>query len=156
MLRISFALGRVHDYNSRKLDGVGGAGVEREYSAGYCDASNLCRFKGEAHKGPPRMTSFHGQTDVEEQRRQQLAAELIRNARSALDEGGYARCLEILKQAAEVPPPAEAAQEIDRLRQAAGEARLRARARAEEAGDRAAQGRRSAAAADTERHAATL
>src|SRR5713226_2864551 len=40
---------------------------------------------------------------AEEQRRQQLAADLIRNARAALDEGDYALCLEILKQAAEVP-----------------------------------------------------
>ncbi|HEV8456891.1 MAG TPA: hypothetical protein VGR44_01225, partial [Methylomirabilota bacterium] len=95
-------------------------------------------------------------TDAEEQRRQQLAAELIRNARAALDEGGYARCLEILKQAAEVPPSAEVAQEIDRLRQAAGEARLRERARADEARDRVAQGQRSAAAAEAERHAPAL
>jgi predicted Ser/Thr protein kinase len=93
---------------------------------------------------------------AEEQRRQQLAADLLRNARAALDEGGYALCLEILKQAAEVPPSAEVAQEIDRLRQAAGEARLRERVRAQEAGDRAAQGQRSAAAAEAERHAPAL
>src|SRR5712691_9668249 len=95
-------------------------------------------------------------SDGDEQRRQQLAAELVRNARAALEEGGYARCLEILKQAAEAPHSAEAAQEIDRLRQAAGEARLRKRVRAEEAGDRAGQGRRSAAAAEAERHAPAL
>ena len=94
-------------------------------------------------------------TDADEQR-QQVAAELIRSARAALDEGGYARCLEILKQAAEIPPTAEAAREIDRLRQAAGEARLRERTRADEARDRAAQGQRSAAAADAERHAPAL
>src|SRR6266705_3086301 len=94
-------------------------------------------------------------TDADEQR-EQVAAELIRSARAALDEGGYARCLEILKQAAEIPPTAEAAREIDRLRQAAGEARLRERTRADEARDRAAQGQRSAAAADAERHAPAL
>src|SRR5438309_3901111 len=94
-------------------------------------------------------------TDADEQR-QQVTAELIRSARAALDEGGYARCLEILKQAAEIPPTAEAAREIDRLRQAAGEARLRERTRADEARDRAAQGQRSAAAADAERHAPAL
>src|SRR6266849_1651667 len=125
MLRISFAQGRAHDYNPRRLDGIGGTGVER-------------------------------MSDGDEQRRQQLAAELVRNARAALEEGRYARCLEILKQAAEVPPSAEAAQEIDRLRQAAGEARLRVRVRAQEAGDRAAQGQRSAAAAEAERHVPAL
>jgi hypothetical protein len=93
---------------------------------------------------------------AEEHRRQQHAAELIRNARAALDEGGYALCLEILEQAAEIPPSAEAALEIDRLRQAAGEARLRERVRAEEAGDRAAQGRRTAAAAEAEPHAPAI
>src|SRR5262249_47012323 len=101
------------------------------------------------------MTSSLGQGDAEEQRRQRLT-ELIQSARAALDATRYAQCLDILKQAAELPPSAGAAPEIDRLRQVAVEARLRERARAEEAGARAAQGQRSAAAADAERHAPAL
>src|SRR6266852_1421752 len=56
---------------------------------------------------------------AEEQRRQQLAAQLLHEARTALDEGGYALGLEILNQAAAIPSPAALVQELASLRQTA-------------------------------------
>ena len=55
---------------------------------------------------------------VEVQRRRQLAAKLAQDARAALDEGNLTLCLEILEQAAQIPPPAEAVEEIASLREA--------------------------------------
>jgi hypothetical protein len=74
---------------------------------------------------------------VEVQRRRQLAARLAQDARAALDEGSLTLCLEILDQAAQIPPPAEAVEELASLREtaeaavAAREAVRRARQEAE-------------------------
>ena len=48
------------------------------------------------------------------ERRRQLAAELVESARAALADGAYALCLEILKQAAEIPPSDDVAMESRR------------------------------------------
>jgi predicted Ser/Thr protein kinase/outer membrane biosynthesis protein TonB len=72
--------------------------------------------------------------EVEAERRRQFAARLVRDARAAIEAAEYSRCLEILKQAEEIPPPAEAIQEIVSLREmaaAAHEAARRARQQAE-------------------------
>ena len=56
---------------------------------------------------------------AEEDRRHQLAVKLVQEARATLAEEAYTLCLEILKQAIEIPPPAEMAEEIAQLRLAA-------------------------------------
>ena len=96
---------------------------------------------------------------AEEQRRRQLAAELLRDARAAFDEGGYALCLEILKQAADISPPAPIDQEITSLHQTAEaalhaqEAARRGRELAEQARDQMAQARRDAQGQDASHYA---
>jgi hypothetical protein len=80
---------------------------------------------------------------VEEERRRQLAAQLLQDAREALGDGGYTLCLEILKQAEEISPPADAVRDIAALRETA-EAGLAAR----EAARRARRGGRARSRAD--------
>ena len=87
---------------------------------------------------------------VELQRRRQLAAKLGQDARAALDEGSLTLCLEILEEAAQITPPAEAVQGIASLREvaeaavAAREAVRRAQQEAEGAGAHMEQVRRAA------------
>jgi predicted Ser/Thr protein kinase len=79
------------------------------------------------------------------ERRGQLAGKLVQDARAAVDASEYTLGLEILKQAAEIPPPAEALQEIVSLREtaetavAAREVARRARQQAEDARAQMAQ-----------------
>jgi hypothetical protein len=100
--------------------------------------------------------------EVEAERRRQLAQKLLDDARSALADGGHTLCLEILKQAAEIPAPAETVARIASLRETA-EAQLAAReaarrARQEAEGARAAmtEARRTALAQAEPRYAAAL
>ena len=97
---------------------------------------------------------------AEGQRRQQLAAKLLQDARGALDDGGYAVCLGILKQAEEIPAPAEAAPQIASLRQAAeaglvaqAEKQRRDRDQADRGRRAMEERRRSTLAADAAAHA---
>jgi hypothetical protein len=96
---------------------------------------------------------------AEEQRRRQLAAELLRDARAAFDDGGFALCLEILKQAAEIPPPPAMVQDVASLRQTAEaaleaqEAARRGRQLAEQGREQMAQARRDAQGQDASRYA---
>jgi protein kinase-like protein len=84
------------------------------------------------------------------QRRGQLATRLVQDARAAVAAGEYTLCLEILKQAAEISPPAEAARDIASLQEmaeaavATHKAALRVRQQAEDARARMAQARRTA------------
>jgi predicted Ser/Thr protein kinase len=87
---------------------------------------------------------------AEQSRRRQLATRLAMEARSALDGGAHARCLELLKQAGDGFNDAEAGAEMTALRQraeaalAAEEADRRAREQAGSARDRMEQARRTA------------
>ena len=76
-------------------------------------------------------------------RREQLAVQLLQDARATLRHRGYALCLEILKQADDVAPPDRVTQEIASLRQIAVEA-LSAQMLAEQAKERMAAARSSA------------
>ena len=111
-------------------------------------------FEAVIAKMPQHRRALDGleqaRADVELQRRWQLAAELARDARAALDDGKVTRCLEILEQAAEIPGPAGRVEEMASLRRAAEAAvaaRLalgRARQEAEDARGRREQARRAA------------
>ena len=99
---------------------------------------------------------------VEAERRRQLATTLVQDARAAFEAGEYARCLQILKQADEIPPPAEAVQEIVSLREtaaaavAAREAARRARQQAEDLRAQMALARRAAQTHAEVQHAPLL
>jgi hypothetical protein len=99
---------------------------------------------------------------VEAERRQQLTAKLTQEARSALEAGEYTLCLEILKQAAEIPRAADVVQEIASLREtaesalAARETSRRARQQAEDARARMAEARRTAQEQADSRYAPAL
>ncbi|HXJ77705.1 MAG TPA: protein kinase [Candidatus Methylomirabilis sp.] len=56
---------------------------------------------------------------VEARRREELAGQLLQDARATLTAGDYTLSLQILAQAAEIPPPAEAVQELASLRETA-------------------------------------
>jgi hypothetical protein len=96
---------------------------------------------------------------AEGERRRQLAAKLVQDARKAFDEGGYTLCLEILKQADEIPQPIELTTGISSLREAA-EVRLAAqrqeREAAEQASGQASANRARAVAADAAEYARDL
>ena len=99
---------------------------------------------------------------AEQDRRRQLAVKVVQDARAALAEDACTLCLEILKQAMEIPPPAEVADEIAVLRQSA-EMRLaaleevrRARQEAERAREQTARGRERARTAEAARYAREL
>ena len=87
---------------------------------------------------------------AEEQHRQQLASELLRDAHAAYDDGSYALCLAILTQASGIPPHGAIVQEIDSLRQTAEaafeaqEAARRERQRADQEREKMARARRDA------------
>ncbi len=87
---------------------------------------------------------------VDAERRRQLATKLVGDARAAVAAGEYTLGLEILKQAAEIPPPAEAVPEIVTLRAtaetavAAHQASPRFRQQAEDARAQMAQARQTA------------
>ena len=89
---------------------------------------------------------------AEAQVRRERVANLLREARTALDGGGYALCVEILDQAAEISVSSDASQEIDSLRQAARaalaaqEAARLARQQAERAREEMAEARQTAQA----------
>ncbi len=99
---------------------------------------------------------------VEAQRRHQLAVTLLQDARTAFTAGEFTLSLEILKQAAEIPPPPEAVQEIASLRETAEaaataqETTRRARQQAERARAQMAQARRAAQAQAGTQYAAAL
>ena len=90
--------------------------------------------------------------ELEAQRRRQLTAHLLRDARAALLENGYALCLELLKQATDISPPADAVADIAALRAtaeaglAAQEAARRARQEAESAREQMVQAQDAALA----------
>ena len=90
------------------------------------------------------------QARVIAQRSRQLVAELMGDARGALADGAYALCLEILKQAAEIPPPEDAAMQVAALRETAQAALTaqaavqRMRQQAERAREQMAQARGAA------------
>ena len=87
---------------------------------------------------------------VEAERRRQLAAQLLQDARAALNEGAHTLCVEILKQAVDTTPPAGVLEEITALQQtaeaalAAREAVRRARLQAEGKRAEMTQARRAA------------
>jgi hypothetical protein len=60
------------------------------------------------------LARARAQADAE--RLRGLAARLVEDARAALEAGEYPVCLDLLKQAAEIPPPAEVIQDIVSLR----------------------------------------
>ena len=99
---------------------------------------------------------------VEAERNRQLTGKLIQDARSALGAGEFTLCLEILKQAAEIPGGAGAVQEIASLRETAEsavearEASRRAAQLAEAARTRMTQARDTAQAEVAIRHAPIL
>jgi serine/threonine protein kinase len=99
---------------------------------------------------------------AEEQRRRQLTADLLREARVALDGGAHALCLEILGKAKAVPAPAAMVQELAALAQTAAaalqaeEAARRERGLAERARDEMAQARREAQDQDASHYATDL
>jgi serine/threonine-protein kinase len=86
------------------------------------------------------------QARVEEDRRRRLAAQLLQDARKALDERGYTLSLELLKQAADISPPPDAVREIAALRETL-EAALAAQEATRVAQQRADQARGPMAAA---------
>ncbi len=92
-----------------------------------------------------REALARARAQAEGERRRRRTDKLVQDARNALDEGGYALCIEILEQAGEVPPPHEVMPEIASLRRAV-EARLAAQRQEREAAERA---RRQAIAART-------
>jgi hypothetical protein len=83
-----------------------------------------------------REALARARAQAEGERRRRRADKLVRDARNAFDEGGYALCVEILEQAGEIPPPPEMMPEIASLRRAA-EARLAAQRQEREAAERA-------------------
>ncbi len=99
---------------------------------------------------------------VEAERRRRLATALLQDARAAVEASEYARCLEILKQAEEISPPAEVVQEIVSLREtaaaaaAAHEAARRARQQAEGSRTQMTQARRTAQTRAEVQHAPLL
>jgi predicted Ser/Thr protein kinase len=95
---------------------------------------------------------------VEAERRRLLADRLVRDARTAFGEGAYTLCLELLGQAAEIPPPAEAEREIAMLRESAEGALTaqQARQHAERRREQMLEARRSAEAQAASRCAPSL
>ena len=87
---------------------------------------------------------------ADEQHRQQLASELLRDAHAAYDDGSYALCLAILTQASGIPPHGAIVEEIASLRQTAEaafeaqEAARRERQRADQEREKMARARRDA------------
>src|SRR5262249_9470070 len=99
---------------------------------------------------------------AEGQRRQELVARLLQDAKTQLDEREFALCLEILRQAEAIPPPDTAADTIASLRSAGRsglakqEALQQVRREAEEARQLSVQARRQAQAQSPPQYAPDL
>jgi hypothetical protein len=106
------------------------------------------------------LQQARGQAEVH--RRRQIATQFLQEARTALEEGQYSLCLEILKQAVDVSAPTEAAAEFASLRAsaeaslAAQDAARRLREQAERAREEMTRKRYLARAAGAAQHVPEL